>query len=112
MKLKEKLFQWIGPAAYIVWYIISFVFNFAPLFVMQWGILINVVLLILMTAVPFVNVFATAAVWIWALVVTIKGPQDVYAIIYYVLFVIQMLWFMPALISTIATSVAGLKGKK
>ena len=108
---KKKLQQLFGGAAFIVWFFVAFILNFAPLFILQLGMLVSAVLIILMTVVPFANTIVTAAIWIWALIVAINGPQDTFTVIYYVLFAVQMMWFIPASISTAAMFAMGIKGK-
>lgn len=89
----EKIKNWaattFGVVGMVIWYLLSFVFNFAPLVILHFSFWINLILIIVMTSVPFLNIIVSLIVWIWALVVAIGGPQDVFAIIYYVVFAIN-----------------------
>lgn len=72
-------------------YIVALLLQFAPLIFLHFPFWGNFLAVILMTCVPFVNIVASLIIWVWALIEAIKGPQDIFAIVYYVLFAFNTL---------------------
>ena len=92
--MKEKLMNALGGIGFGLWYLVSLLVAVIPLVMIDAPFLLNLLLLAIALFVP-----ATSGIfWIWGLVCAILGPQDVIAIIYYVLFAIM---FLPFFISTV-----------
>ena len=92
--MKEKLMNALGTAGIILWYLVSLLIAIIPFVMIGASFLLNLLFFGIVQFFPASSV----AFWIWGLVCAIKGPQDAWAIIYYVLFVIM---FLPFFISTI-----------
>ena len=92
--MKEKLMNALGTAGIILWYLVSLLIAIIPFVMIGASFLLNLLFF------GIVQFFPASSVvfWIWGLVCAIKGPQDAWAIIYYVLFVIM---FLPFFVSTI-----------
>lgn len=92
--MKEKLMNALGTAGIILWYLVSLLIAIIPFVMIGASLLLNLLFF------GIVQFFPASSVvfWIWGLVCAIKGPQDAWAIIYYVLFVIM---FLPFFVSTI-----------
>ena len=92
--MKEKLMNALGTAGIILWYLVSLLIAIIPFVMIGASFLLNLLFF------GIVQFFPASSVvfWIWGLVCAIKGPQDAWAIIYYVLFVIM---FLPFFISAI-----------
>lgn len=87
--MKDKLLNALGSAGGILWYLLSLTIAIMPLVMIDAPFLLNLLLLGVMLFIP-----ATSGIfWIWGLICTIRGPQDIIATIYYVLFVIMFLPF-------------------
>ena len=94
--MKDKLMNALGSVGVVLWYLISLSIAIMPLVMIDAPFLLNILLLAVILFIP-----ATSGIfWIWGLVCAICGPQDVFAIIYYVLFVIM---FLPYFINSLST---------
>lgn len=92
--MKDKLLNALGSAGGILWYLLSLLIAVMPLVMIGASFWLNLLLLAVIQFIP-----ATSGLfWIWGLVCAIRGPQDIIAIIYYVLFVIM---FLPFFINTV-----------
>lgn len=94
--MKEKLMDALGTVGIILWYLVSLLIAVIPFVMIGASFLLNVLFF------GIVQIFPASSIifWIWGLVCAIKGPQDAWAIIYYVLFVIM---FLPFFISTVSS---------
>lgn len=92
--MKDKLLNALGSAGGILWYLLSLLIAVMPLVMIDAPFLLNLLLWGVMFFIP-----ATSGIfWIWGLFCAFRGPQDLIAIIYYVLFVIM---FLPFFISSV-----------
>ena len=92
--MKEKLMNALGSVGVILWYLLSILIAVMPLVMIDASFGLNLLLLAIALFIP-----ATSGIfWIWGLVCTIRGPQDIIAIIYYVLFAII---FLPYFINSV-----------
>lgn len=92
--MKEKLSSALGLVGIILYYIISLLIAFFPIFIISKSFWISFIFFWIIQIFPLSSVFF----WIWGLVITLNGPQDIIATIYYVLFAIM---FIPFFISII-----------
>lgn len=95
MNLKEKLLATFGTIGGILFYLVSFAIYILPLVMIGASFWWDLLFFAILYFVPVSSI----VFWIWGLVCAITGPQDAWAIIYYVLFVV--LW-VPFFFSTIA----------
>lgn len=93
--MKEKLSNALGVFGIIIWYGISLVTYILPFVMIGASFWKNLLFFGIVNLYPPSSVFF----WIWGLVCAIKGPQDTWAIIYYVLFVILFLPFFVSIVS-------------
>lgn len=82
--MKDKLLNFLGSFGGVLYFIIRLVIGILP-FVMIGG---NFFLTLLFIVINMFVPFASIIFWIWGLICAIMGPQDVWAIIYYITFVI------------------------
>ncbi len=88
--MKEKL-SGIGSTLFFLLCLFIGVIPVVAIGLPWWG---DLIIILIIQFIP-----ATSAIfWIWGLIVTIGGPQDIFAIIYYVLFVVA---FLPFIASTV-----------
>jgi hypothetical protein len=94
MNLKEKFQATLGAVGGVLFYFISLTIYILPLVMIGasfwWDLLFFGILYFFP---PSSIVF-----WIWGLICAINGPQDAWAIIYYILFVVM---WIPFFVSTI-----------
>ena len=95
MNIKEKLQISLGTIGGILFYLISFTVYILPLVMIDASFWLD----LLFFAILYFFPVSSIVFWIWGLVCAITGPQDAWAIIYYVLFVVM---WVPFFFSTIA----------
>lgn len=88
-RIKDWVFTTFGTIGVVLFYLVSILFQIAPLIMLDFHFLIDFVLIIAMICIPFLNIIVNLIVWIWALIVTIGGEQDAWAIAYYIIFAIN-----------------------
>lgn len=94
--MKEKLLNALGTFGGILFYIITLAIAILPILVIDVKMWMIVIIILACYIFPPLSI----PVWIWGLIVALKGPQDVLAIIYYIAFVIV---FLPFIITTISS---------
>ena len=92
--MKDKLFGILGGFGVIAYYIISLLVSVLPFVMIGTSFGLNLLFFGIVQFVPA----ASVVFWIWGLVAAINGVQDIFAIIYYVLFAVI---FLPFFISII-----------
>lgn len=92
--MKEKMINALGAAGIGLWYLVSLLIAVIPFVMIGASFLLNVLFFGVVQFFPASSIIF----WIWGLVCAIKGPQDAWAIIYYILFVIM---FLPFFINSI-----------
>lgn len=95
--IKEKLVGLFGTFGLILYGAISILLAFCPLIFLDFGLLIDILIIAVISFFPVLGAIVNAVVWIWALVVCIQGPQDIFAIVYYILFVINFYPYVRAI---------------
>jgi hypothetical protein len=89
--LKDKLLGTLGGLGIILYYSLTFIFCFAPIYFLPislwWVIIITIVAFIF----PTVYGLISPILWIWGLVETIVGPQGWITYVFYVLFVLWLI---------------------
>lgn len=93
---KEKLSNALGAFGTVLYFLIRLIISILPFVMIGGNFFLTLLLISINTFVPF----ASAVFWIWGLVCAIKGVQDIWAIIYYIAFV--LIW-IPFFISTIVS---------
>ena len=92
--MKEKFINALGIAGFILYYLVAALVYVLPFVMIGASFWLNTVFF----GIVFIFPPASSVFWIWGLVCAIKGVQDIWAIIYYILFAIL---FLPFFISTI-----------
>lgn len=103
--IKEKLLGALGTFGAILWYVFELFLFVLPLVMIHQGLLLRAVFFFCMVFIPG----APAVFWIWGLVCAIGGPQDVFAIIYYVATAII---FLPYLVSFVCDAITFFVNKR
>lgn len=102
--MKDKLASALGGFGAVLWYIISFLYGFAPLVILRFPFWLDLLLIIAMTSIPLVGELIRIALYIWAFVVVVNGPFDIIAIVFYVFFA---LYFFTTLLPLILSLFGG-----
>ena len=99
--LKDKIVGFLGGAGSILYYLLLLIISIMPLVMIgtNWW-----QSLIIIAADQFLPVISSVF-WVWGLIKAILGPQNVFAIIYYVLFAIVYIPFF-------ITFIASFRGKE
>lgn len=97
--MKEKLTTALGTAGLVIWYVLSVLVTFAPLTILHFSFFIDLIIIMVTTTVPFIGNIVSVVIWVWALLECINGPQDIFAIIYYILFVLKAFYVVTTMIS-------------
>ena len=103
--MKEKLMSRFGLFGGILWLIVSSLIYVLPFVMIGGSFWLSLLLIIIAYFLPASSV----VFWVWGLVCAIQGPQDVWAIIYYVLFVVM---FLPFFISVVCDLIDKFTGRK
>ena len=92
--MKDKLLNALGVVGFILWYVVSAIVYVLPFVMIGASFWVN----LLLFGIVFFFPPSSIVFWIWGLVCATQGPQDVWAIIYYVLFLVM---FLPFFTSTV-----------
>lgn len=103
--IKEKLLDALGTFGAILWYVFELFLFVLPLVMIHQGLLLRAIFFFCMVFIPG----APTVFWIWGLVCAIGGPQDVFAIIYYVATAII---FLPYLVSFVCDAITFFVNKR
>lgn len=87
--VKEKLINALGAAGGILWFILSSFVYILPILMIGKGFWLNLLFFGIMQIFPASSI----VFWVWGLVGAITGPQDIFAIIYYVVFAVAFIPF-------------------
>lgn len=92
MNLKEKLTNALGTFGAVLYFIISIVLVVFPVCMISWYYNTPWWANALMLWGSIASNIISFAVWVVGLIATIKGPQDTFAIIYYIAFAVVNLF--------------------
>ena len=93
--MKEKLLDALGTLGGILYFVISAFVYVLPIAMIGKPFLLNLIFFGVMQFFPPASIIF----WVWGLICAIGGPQDFFAIIYYILFVVMFLPFFLNIIS-------------
>ena len=82
--MKEKLENVLGGFGAILWYIISIVYSFGPLYILHFPFWLDAILIAVILFLPFIGELVRLALYIWALIVVLSQPIDIVSIIFLV----------------------------
>ncbi len=88
--MKEKLVTTFGAAGMVLWYIISFVFCFAPIFYIRMPFIVRIIIVGVVMFIPFVGEIIRCLLYIWAFFSALGGTIDGLSILFFVLFALYM----------------------
>ena len=92
--MKDKLANSLGIVGVAIYYIFRLIASILPFVMIGAPFLITVLLIFIAQVVPF----APPVFWVWGLVCALRGTQDIWAIAYYILFLIC---FLPLIVSLV-----------
>lgn len=87
--MKDKLMSTLGGLGVILWYVLSVFIYILPMVMIGKSFILNVIFFAVMYFFPISSI----VFWVWGLMCAIAGPQDIFAIIYYIAFAIMFLPF-------------------
>ncbi len=100
--IKEKLGSALGGIGLILWYAVSAIVTFAPLFcVLKFNFFIDFLIILAILAFPLVGAVVELVIWVWSFVVAISMPFDIFMGIYYVALAIYVLTKLVPMVLTL-----------
>lgn len=88
--MKEKLIDALGVVGVLIYYAFRLVASVLPFVMIDTTFFVTILLIIAAQMIPF----ATPILWVWGLFGAINGPQDFWAVTYYILFALCVLPFL------------------
>lgn len=95
--IKEKLEGLLGGFGAVLFFLVRILISVLPFVMIGGNFFLTLLLMAINTFVPF----ASVVFWIWGLICAIQGTQDIFAIIYYIVFAV--VW-VPFYTSTIISA--------
>ena len=101
MKLKEKLVGSLGVLGYCIWFVVSVIFSFAPLMVLDLPMVVDFIAIFVIQYIPLFGEIVRCALYVWAFIVVLSGPINVISIIFFVCFAIYVIAYGIPLVAMI-----------
>ena len=83
---------------FILHIVFAGIFQLLPLYVIGLSFWLSVIVVSLLNLIPSIGTILSIGSWIWGLVVIINGPQNKFAVAYYILFALYMGFFIKTVI--------------
>lgn len=99
--LLEKLTGLMGLSLTVTVYAFKFILTFMPLYILSFPFWVNILILAAIGLTGFFGNIIYAALWCWAFVVALKMPLTPFIITFFVLFVLNALNVIQAVLRTI-----------
>lgn len=100
--MKEKLLNAFGTFGGILWFIVSALVYVLPFVMIGGSFWLNLLLFGIVYFIPSSSIIF----WVWGLVCAIQGQQDVWAIVYYIIFAVAFIPFFVSIIADLLGKVA------
>ena len=84
--LKDILFGSLGIVGYVIWFILSVWVSYAPLIFLDFSFVVDVLIILAVTMLPFVGCVVEFVLWVWSFVVVLAEPIDGWSIFYFITF--------------------------
>lgn len=95
--MKEKLTNALGVFGVVLFYLLRLVIAVLPFLMIDCNFIVTFLIVLLCQFIPLLDII----IWIWGLISAFLGPQDVFAIIYYIAFAILFVPFFISLIKSL-----------
>ena len=92
--MKDKLLNSLGIVGLILYFVITNIFVFAPLYVLDIPGWLFTGIIIAANIFPKIYGFTSPVLWIIAFIEVINGPQDIIAIIFYVILALWVVYYL------------------
>lgn len=98
--IKERLINYFGTFGIYLYFAFTLFLAAFPFIMIDSNFFVTVLLAFVNLLIPFASVIF----WAWGLICAINGPQDIFAIIYYIIFVIAWVpYYISVLLSVLGT---------
>ena len=99
--MKNAFLQGKNIVVTILFYLFSYIATFLPLIVLDFPFWLTLIIIVIVTSFAgFLPVdLALLGLWVWAFIVALNGPQDIFAILTYIFFGIKVLLFLISIVS-------------
>ena len=95
-KINEKLVSTFGSFGIILLYLFRLIICILPFVMIGGNFFVSFLLITLNTFLPITSI----VFWIWGLVCAIRGVQDIFAILYYIVFAVAWLPFYISIVGS------------
>ena len=101
--MKEKLTSSLGAFGGVLWYILSVVYAFAPLYILRFPFWVDALIIAAILFLPFIGELIRLVLYVWAFIVVLSQPIDIVSIIF---FVCAALYFLSAVLPLLLSLLA------
>ena len=91
--MKDKIIGALGVVGFVLWYILSIIFGFCPLFFLRLPHIFDWILMAVIIFIPFWGEGVRLILYIWAFFVVLVQPKDIFSIIFFIFFAIYIFAF-------------------
>lgn len=95
--IKERLINYFGTFGIYLYFAFSLFLAAFPFIMIDSNFFVTFLLALVNLLIPFASVIF----WAWGLICAINGPQDVFAIIYYIVFVVAWVPYYISVLSSV-----------
>ena len=92
-QIKNRLVDTLGFFGYIVYFFMSYIVTFAPLFVLDLPLLLCVLITLAVNLIPYANI-PYFGLWVWAFVVSLKDPSSSLSIVFYISLALKSIYWL------------------
>lgn len=104
--LKEKLSGTLGVAGTVIWFAISSLLTFAPIWTLDLPLWASFIAVAVYFCLPVIGDCMMFGLWIWSFGVSFTLPRDMFTAFYYVAAVIYLTVYLPPFITNTANLIA------
>lgn len=101
-KLKEFLQGSLGIFGFVLYLVVYIIVDCAPLVVLPLPLLVSTALFLAMMVLPVVSSVLSLILWPAGLIFMIRQPQDFWSILYYILFAVNVVRLLLAVVPVLA----------
>lgn len=98
--MKEKLQDALGGIGIVLYFVITAFLAVYPIGYLDMPLWVMLIAVAVVTMLPLVGSIAMIVIWVLGFIQAVSGPQTVWEILFYVLFVVQIFKFVSVFVST------------
>lgn len=98
--MKEKLQDALGGIGAILYFVITAFLAVYPIGYLDMPLWVMLVAVAVVTFLPLIGSIAMIVIWVLGFIQAVSGPQTMWEILFYILFVVQVIKFVSAFVGT------------